>query len=100
MPDIFSCALLLLAAGGSSRMGRPKQLLPIGNRPLLRYVVEASRSPFVAPVIVALGANVAEIRPCLNGLPARVVVNQRWVKGLGASARDWGHDCASHRTCI
>jgi molybdenum cofactor cytidylyltransferase len=68
-------------------MGRPKQLLPIGNRPLLRHVVETSVSPLVAPVIVVLGANAAEIRPCLNGLPVRVVVNEGWREGMGASVR-------------
>jgi molybdenum cofactor cytidylyltransferase len=68
-------------------MGRPKQLLPIASRPLLRHVIEASIGASVAPVIVVIGANAAEIRPCLNGLPVHVVMNESWLAGMGASVR-------------
>jgi molybdenum cofactor cytidylyltransferase len=68
-------------------MGRPKQLLPIASRPLLRHVVEASIGASVAPVIVVIGANADEIRPCLNGLPVQIVVNENWTAGMGASVR-------------
>ncbi|SDS19576.1 nucleotidyltransferase family protein [Opitutus sp. GAS368] len=87
MAGDFSCALLLLAAGASKRMGRPKQLLPVGGRPLLRHVAENLLATPVSPVSVVLGANAAEIAPCLDGLPLRVVVNAGWARGMGSSLR-------------
>ena len=87
LADKFSCALILLAAGASTRMGRPKQLLPIGARPLLRLVVEAALAAPVSPIVVVLGANAAEIAPCLDGLPVQVVANANWAEGMGTSLR-------------
>lgn len=88
MAEQFSCALILLAAGASTRMGRPKQLLPMyGNRPLLRHVVESALAEPVSPVVVVLGANSAQIAPCLEGLPVRIVVNTGWAEGMGSSLR-------------
>ena len=82
------CALILLAAGASTRMGRPKQLLPMyGNRPLLRHVVESALSEPVSPIIVVLGANAAAIAPCLDGLAVTIVVNTDWAEGMGSSLR-------------
>lgn len=88
MTDKISCALILLAAGASTRMGRPKQLLPMyGNRPLLRHVVESSLTEPVSPIVVVLGANAREVEPSLAGLPVRIVVNPDWAEGMGASLR-------------
>lgn len=82
------CGLILLAAGASTRMGRPKQLLPMyGGRPLLRHVVESALAEPVSPTIVVLGANAAEIAPCLHGLPVRIMVNSTWTEGMGSSLR-------------
>ncbi len=87
MAEDFKCGLLLLAAGASQRMGRPKQLLPIGGRPLLRHITErVLRSP-VGPVVVVLGAQADEIAPILAGLPVHPVINHGWSEGLGSSVR-------------
>jgi molybdenum cofactor cytidylyltransferase len=87
MAEIGPSALVLLAAGSSTRMGQPKQLLAIGDRPLLRHVVEASLCAPLEKVVVVLGANAAEIRPSLNGLPVDVIVNDGWAEGMGSSVR-------------
>jgi molybdenum cofactor cytidylyltransferase len=68
-------------------MGRPKQLLPIGNKPLLRHVAKTALSSPVHPIIVVLGSNAAGIRSCLNELPVHVVVNEGWPEGMGSSVR-------------
>jgi molybdenum cofactor cytidylyltransferase len=68
-------------------MGRPKQLLPIGNKPLLRHMAETALSSPVHPIIVVLGANAARIRSCLDELPVQVVVNEGWTEGMGSSVR-------------
>ena len=83
----FSCGLILLGAGASTRMGRPKQLLPVHGKPLLRFVVESVLTVPVSPVVVVLGANAAEIAPCLDGLPVHLVVNPDWNEGMASSLR-------------
>jgi molybdenum cofactor cytidylyltransferase len=87
MADDFSCALLLLAAGASSRMGRPKQLLPVDGQPLLRLIAERALTAPVSAVVVVLGAHVSEIAPCFAGLPVKIVVNENWAEGMGSSLR-------------
>lgn len=87
MAESFRCALLLLAAGGSRRMGQPKQLLPIDGQPLLRRVAAGALAAPVAPVLVVLGAQAAAIAPCLDGLAVQTVVNARWAEGMATSVR-------------
>lgn len=78
-------ALILLAAGSSTRMGEPKQLLDYGGKPLLRHAVETALASQCSPVIVVLGANAARIAPALSGLDVTVVENQLWAEGMGTS---------------
>jgi len=85
MAEPFRCGLILLAAGASRRMGRPKQLLPVAGQPLLRQVAERLLVAPVAPVVVVLGANADAIAPCLDGLALTTVVNERWDDGMGSS---------------
>lgn len=68
-------------------MGRPKQLLPIGNRPLLRRVVEAAIEFGAVPTVVVLGSHAEEIKPVVTGLPVVLVVNDGWQEGMGSSIR-------------
>ncbi len=83
----FQCGLILLAAGGSRRMGRAKQLLPIGGKPLLRFVAKRLlRSP-VAPAVVVLGAEPDKVSATLTGLPVQIAINAAWTEGLGSSLR-------------
>lgn len=86
-PTDFPCGLVLLAAGGSRRMGRPKQLLPIKGKPLVRYVAERVVRADVAPVFVVLGAEEKKIEPTLADLPIQLVVNPNWQEGMGSSLR-------------
>jgi molybdenum cofactor cytidylyltransferase len=81
----FGC--LVLAAGGSSRMGRPKQLLPVAGTPLLVRAVEAALSSQAWPVVVVLGAEAGQIRPALARLPVLVVENPAWSEGMASSIR-------------
>lgn len=87
MADSLSCGLVLLAAGGSRRMGRPKQLLPVKGRPLVRHLAELVLQAPVRPVVIVLGANAREIGPVLAGLPVHLAVNPAWNEGLGSSLR-------------
>ncbi len=83
----FQCGLVLLAAGASKRMGRPKQLLPIHGRTLLRHVTELVLRAPVSPVVVVLGAEAKKVEPTLAGLPVTLTFNPNWSEGLGSSLR-------------
>jgi molybdenum cofactor cytidylyltransferase len=80
-------AVAVLAAGGSSRMGRPKQLLPFGGRSLLRHAAEVAVAAECGPVVVVLGAGADRLRQELDGLPVEVIVNSEWELGPGTSIR-------------
>jgi oligoendopeptidase F len=83
----LQCGLVLLAAGASVRMGRPKQLLEVDGEPLLRRAVQAALATPTRPVVVVLGAHAALIRPVVADLPVLLVENPDWAEGLGASLR-------------
>jgi molybdenum cofactor cytidylyltransferase len=80
-----SSALILLAAGASSRMGAPKQLLDFHGKPMLRHVTEVALAAGCSPVIVVLGAREEAIRPALLGLDVEIALNPRWTEGMGTS---------------
>ena len=89
---------VLLAAGGSSRLGRPKQLVRRGNRPLLLLALAAARGALGRDeaTVVVLGAAALRLRNVLrrstarvpNGAgPTRVAYNALWRAGLAGSLR-------------
>ncbi|MDB5307587.1 MAG: hypothetical protein JWO38_1789 [Gemmataceae bacterium] len=80
-------AVAVLAAGGSSRMGRPKQLLPFAGRSLLRHAAEVALAAECGPVVVVLGAGADRLHPEVDGLPVEVIVNSEWELGPGTSVR-------------
>lgn len=80
-------AAVVLAAGGSARMGRTKQLLPVGGQPMLRRVTEAVCAAGLAQIIVVLGADAGSIERVLSGLPVEIIANQAWAAGLSTSVR-------------
>jgi molybdenum cofactor cytidylyltransferase len=85
---LHGIACVLLAAGGSRRLGRPKQLVRHRGRPLLLHAVEAARAAAPAvPVVVVLGAHAGRLRAILRrGAPYAVAAaNPRWREGLARS---------------
>ncbi|MEO8465650.1 MAG: NTP transferase domain-containing protein [Gammaproteobacteria bacterium] len=81
-------ACVLLAAGGSRRLGHPKQLLRRRGRPLLLHALDAARAAAPgAPLIVVLGAHRMRLRLVLRRAASKalVVVNPRWSEGLASS---------------
>ena len=83
----MNTGIVILAAGDSSRLGEPKQLLPYRGKTLLRHVVDAATAVPEAAVAVVLGAQDDRIRRCLDGSSVLVVENASWREGMGASLR-------------
>ncbi|MCR4341966.1 MAG: nucleotidyltransferase family protein [Gemmatimonadaceae bacterium] len=76
----------MLAAGGSARMGHPKQLILHDGKPLVTHAAETALAAGAAPVIVVLGAHAEDIRPALSHLAGvTVVINSDWESGLASS---------------
>jgi len=80
-------AALVLAAGASRRLGRPKQLVEWRERPLLEGVVDAVRTWPVTTVAVVLGAHEEEILEAVDFHDDMVVVNPEWEEGIASSLR-------------
>ncbi|MGA8016193.1 MAG: nucleotidyltransferase family protein [Candidatus Dormiibacterota bacterium] len=78
---------VVLAAGSSSRMGEPKQLLSFHGRPLLEHVVRAACGSRLDEVVVVLGAHLAPIRAGVEWGRSRVVSNPEHAGGLSTSIR-------------
>jgi molybdenum cofactor cytidylyltransferase len=76
---------LVLAAGGSSRLGRPKQLLPFGEGTLLDAVLSTARSCPFHQRVVALGGSASEIRAAVDLAGFDVVVNESFGEGCSSS---------------
>ncbi|QGY45966.1 NTP transferase domain-containing protein [Maribellus comscasis] len=76
--------ILLLAAGNSSRMGSPKQLLPWGNQTLIEHQIETLLESD-QPVNVVLGANSKAVIPLIKKFEINVFINKNWEKGMGSS---------------
>ena len=87
MAEDGPCVVLLLAAGGSTRMGRPKQLLEIEGESLLRRAARTAIDAGLRRVLVVLGAEAARIRPTIEDLDAGIVLNPDWAEGMASSLR-------------
>lgn len=76
---------VILAAGSSSRMGSPKQILRFRGESLLRRAAQAALDAGCRPVIVVTGANAELSRRELDGLDVREAWNPRWETGMASS---------------
>ncbi len=76
---------LVLGAGGSSRLGRPKQLLPYGDGTLLGHVVGVARACPFDQMVVAIGGSADEVRATVDLAGADVVVNDAYGAGCSSS---------------
>jgi molybdenum cofactor cytidylyltransferase len=79
--------LLLLAAGASSRLGAPKQLLNYEGQSLLRRAANAALASVCRPVVVVLGAHRKRVECEITDLPLDIVINEQWASGMAASIR-------------
>lgn len=76
---------LVLAAGGSTRLGQPKQLLTRDGEPLVHRAVRLAIETGAARTVVVVGAHADAVTGALRGLPCDTVANARWPDGLATS---------------
>jgi len=78
---------IVLAAGSSSRMGRPKQLLRVQGKTLLRRAAETAAEAGCAPIVVVLREMSDELLAELRGLAVHPIESPEAAKGIGTSIR-------------
>lgn len=82
---IQNTGIIILAAGASTRMGQPKQLLRVGSESLIQRVLRTVMASTFRPVVVVLGAKREKIEPELEVFPVHKVFNEIWSSGMGSS---------------
>jgi molybdenum cofactor cytidylyltransferase len=80
-------AAVVLAAGSATRMGGGKLLLPVGGRPMVQRVVDASLASRVCRTIVVVGNEADAVLGTLGDRPVDIVVNDDYANGMSTSLR-------------
>lgn len=78
---------IVLAAGSARRMGNIKQLLPLGNQPLVCHVAEAACKSELDEVILVSGAAADEVSAAVGDFPLTVIANPDWSQGQASSLK-------------
>lgn len=97
--------IIVLAAGASLRLGRPKQLLQVKGEPLVRRIVKAALRSRADLVVVVLGAYHDAVGSALADLPVTLAFNGAWAEGMagslqtGLAALPPGTEAALFLTC-
>lgn len=84
---INHCAVLIIAAGESKRMGTPKQLLNVEGETLINRMIHIVKKAVSFPVYVVLGASAETIQAQLPKLDIKIVHNALWQEGMASSIR-------------
>ena len=79
--------LIILAAGPSVRLGKPKQLLQYNGESLIQRAVRAGEETGCDPIVAVLGANFEKIEAEIDSQSTHVVKNISWEEGMGSSIR-------------
>src|SRR5688572_27045414 len=83
----ISFAVLILAAGGSSRLGHPKQVLRYNGTSLLSHSLKVALSSHAQDTVVVLGAYSEIIEKEIDFASVQVVINSEWKEGMASSIR-------------
>ncbi|MBW4689360.1 MAG: nucleotidyltransferase family protein [Komarekiella atlantica HA4396-MV6] len=83
--DVTMIGVLILAAGASTRLGKPKQLLQYRGQSFLRHTAKIAIASGCQPVVVVLGAQAKQLRSELSDLPVTIIKNHDWATGISSS---------------
>jgi len=84
---VKNCAVIILAAGKSSRLGKPKQLLIYQGKTFLQHAIDTANQSKAQPVIVVLGSNADLILSEIDSSGIHVVINDDWETGMASTIR-------------
>lgn len=79
-------AIVILAAGKSSRLGQPKQLLPFKGKKLLTHVIQVARQ-VSENVFVVIGSDKKRMEAEIKNEAVDIVFNETWEEGMASSIR-------------
>ncbi len=82
-----SIGLILLAAGASTRLGQPKQLLQYKGHTLIKHAIDTALHVIPTPVIVVLGENAHLLQNEVSSSKVHVIINHNWKEGMASSIR-------------
>ncbi len=84
---INNFGVVLLAAGNSTRLGRPKQLVRYNNQTLLQHNVQVAIGSDARDVVVVTGAYAESIKLEIENLNIHIFFNSHWQEGMASSIR-------------
>jgi molybdenum cofactor cytidylyltransferase len=82
---INHCGIIVLAAGGSTRLGKPKQLLPYKGKTLLQHSADTAINAMIGPVVIVAGCDARLIAQQVNERRVIVAINEHWQNGMASS---------------
>ena len=82
-----SYGIILLAAGQSARLGKPKQLLNYKGKTLLAHSLQIAIETQLQPIVTVLGANLDTLKQSIEPTNTNIVINQEWSEGMASSIR-------------
>lgn len=85
--NIDNCAVVIIAAGESKRLGSPKQLLLLDKDTMLNRLIKMVQKAVDFPIYLVLGANAEKIKAQLPNTNLNIVENNEWQEGMGSSIR-------------
>src|SRR5258706_4679379 len=85
--DTEKIGIVILAAGGSTRFGSPKQLLKFQGKTFLRRTVDVALSQDGCKAVVVLGENSRQSIDEIDALPVEIAVNNDWQTGISSSIK-------------
>jgi molybdenum cofactor cytidylyltransferase len=80
--------IIILAAGASTRMGQPKQLLKYNDVNLIQHTIDEALAAGAQKVLVVLGSNAEKISEQINKKQANVLYNKNWEEGIASSIKE------------
>ncbi|CAN5579490.1 hypothetical protein BH11BAC3_BH11BAC3_21810 [soil metagenome] len=83
----MGCGIVLLAAGASSRMGRPKQLLMYQGKTLLDHSITSAKKSRAKKIVLVIGANEDAIIKSVTSHGITIVKNEYWEQGMSSSIK-------------
>jgi molybdenum cofactor cytidylyltransferase len=75
----------VLAAGASTRLGKPKQLLLYKGKTLLQHSADTAVKATIGPVVIVAGYDAGLIAQQVNDRPVTIVTNEYWQSGMASS---------------